>query len=39
MYGKSDIPPLPKTVIVTESDFMKGIDMRVNFRKPPPQPF
>jgi hypothetical protein len=39
MYGKSDIPPLPIPVIVTETDFVKGINIRVNFRKPPPQPF
>lgn len=39
MYGKSDVPPSPIPVIVTETNFVRGIDLRVNFRKPPPQPF
>ena len=39
MYGQSDVPPLPIPVIVTETDFVKGINIRVNFRKPQPQPF
>jgi len=39
MYGTSDSPPLPIPVVVNESDFLPGVNIRVNFRKPPPQPF
>ncbi len=39
MYGTNDNPPLPIPVIVSESNFVTGIDMKVNFLKPPPPPF
>ncbi|HCA79881.1 MAG TPA: hypothetical protein DEP53_09120 [Bacteroidetes bacterium] len=39
MYGTSDVPPIPIPVNVTDTGFLTGIDLRVNFRKPPPQPF
>jgi hypothetical protein len=39
VYGTSDTPPVPIAVVVTEDTFVTGIDIRVNFRKPPPQPF
>jgi len=39
MYGTSTTPPLPIPVVVSEANFVSGIDIRVNFRKPPPQPF
>ncbi len=39
MYGTSGDPPLPIPVVVSDVDFLTGIDIRVNFRKPPPQPF
>jgi hypothetical protein len=39
MYGTPDAPPIPIPVIVNEGAFTSGIDFRVNFRRPPPQPF
>ncbi len=39
MYGTSDLPPLPIPVVVSDASFLTGIDIRVNFRKPPLQPF
>ena len=39
MYGTNDTPPIPIPVIVNEGAFTTGINIRVNFRKPPPQPF
>ena len=39
MYGTNDTPPIPIPVIVNDGTFTPGIDFRVNFRKPPPQPF
>jgi hypothetical protein len=39
VYSTSSDPPLPIPVIVSESQFISGIDMQVNFHKPPPQPF
>jgi hypothetical protein len=39
LYGTSDTPPLPIPVVVSDADFITGIDIRVNFRLPPPQPF
>ncbi len=39
MYGTNDSPPLPIPVIVNEANFFAGVDLKVNFRKPPPQPF
>jgi hypothetical protein len=39
MYGTKDNPSLPLPVTVSETDFITGIDIKVNFRKPPPQPF
>lgn len=39
IYGTTSDPPLPIPVIVSESQFISGIDMKVNFHKPPPQPF
>jgi hypothetical protein len=39
LYGTNDTPPIPIPVIVNEGSFTPGIDIRVNFRKPPPQPF
>jgi hypothetical protein len=39
VYGTSDVPPLPIPVVVSEGDFLAGVNIRVNFRKPPPQPF
>lgn len=39
MYGTKDIPPQPLSVKVSENTFVTGIDLKVNFRKPPPQPF
>jgi len=39
VYGTADSPPLPIPVIVSESNFVAGVNIRVNFRKPPPAPF
>ncbi|MCX6135843.1 MAG: hypothetical protein NTU47_18725 [Ignavibacteriales bacterium] len=39
VYGTSDVPPLPIPIIVNENNFQAGVNVRVNFRKPPPQPF
>lgn len=39
LYGTNDSPPLPIPVVINDADFITGIDIRVNFRKPPPQPF
>ncbi|MBM4161443.1 MAG: hypothetical protein FJ217_10125 [Ignavibacteria bacterium] len=39
LYGTPDNPPLPIPVVVSGSQFIDGIDIRVNFHKPPPQPF
>ena len=39
LYGTNDTPPIPIPVIVNEGSFTPGIDIRVNFRKLPPQPF
>lgn len=39
MYGTADSPPLPIPIVVSESDFIPGVNIHVNFRKPPPQPF
>jgi hypothetical protein len=39
IYGTAGDPPLPIPVIVSESQFISGIDIKVNFHKPPPQPF
>lgn len=39
MYGTNDVPPIPILVIVNEGTVTTGINFRVNFRKPPPQPF
>jgi hypothetical protein len=39
LYGTNDVPPVPIPVEVNDRTFPTGIDMRVNFRKPPPQPF
>jgi hypothetical protein len=39
VYATNDTPPLPIPVIVNEGVFTPGISFRVNFYKPPPQPF
>jgi hypothetical protein len=39
MYGTNDVPSIPIPVIVNESDFTGGVNIRVNFHKPPTQPF
>jgi len=39
VYGTTGEPPLPIPVIVSEYQFIGGIDIKVNFHKPPPQPF
>ena len=39
LYGTTDVPPLPIPVIVNDGEFTSGITFKVNFRKPPPQPF
>jgi hypothetical protein len=39
MYGTNDVPPIPIPILVNEGNFMMGVDIKVNFRKPPPQPF
>lgn len=39
LYGTNDLPPLPIPIIVSDFNFSSGIDIRVNFRKLPPQPF
>ena len=39
LYGTNDLPPLPIPIIVSGSNFVSGVDIRVNFRKPPPSPF
>jgi hypothetical protein len=39
VYGTADDPPIPIKVFVTETSFTSGVNIRVNFRKPPPQPF
>jgi hypothetical protein len=39
LYGTSDNPPIPIPVIVNDGEFTPGVSIRVNFHKPPPQPF
>lgn len=39
LYGTTDMPPFPIPIVVSSDNFLPGIDIRVNFRKPPPQPF
>ena len=39
VYGTNDDPPLAIPVIVSQSQFVGGINIRVNFHKLPPQPF
>jgi hypothetical protein len=39
IYGTNDVPPLPIPIIVSEGNFTPGINLNVNFRKPPPSPF
>jgi hypothetical protein len=39
LYGTSDSPPVPIPVIVSEGTFTPDVTFKVNFRKPPPQPF
>jgi hypothetical protein len=39
LYGTNDVPPLPIPIIVSEFNFTAGVNIKVNFRKPPPQPF
>jgi hypothetical protein len=39
MYGNKALPPGPIEVTVREGEFTTGISFRVNFHKPPPQPF
>lgn len=39
LYGTSSNPPEPVQVVVGEYQFIPGINIRVNFHKPPPQPF
>jgi hypothetical protein len=39
VYGTNDTPPIPIPVIVSSANFVTGIDIKVNFLKPPPAPF
>ena len=39
LYGTNDLPPLPIPIIVSDFNFVSGVNIRVNFRKPPPSPF
>lgn len=39
VYGTKSDPPLPIPVVVTEFQFIRGININVNFHKLPPQPF
>ena len=39
LYGTNATPPVPIEVTVREGEFTSGITFRINFRKPPPQPF
>ena len=39
LYGTNDLPPLPIPIIVSDLNFVSGVNIRVNFRKPPPSPF
>ena len=39
MYGTNQTPPVPIEVVVKAGELTSGITFRVNFRKPPPQPF
>ncbi|HTY38517.1 MAG TPA: hypothetical protein VMH23_15470 [Bacteroidota bacterium] len=39
IYGTADKPPLPIPVIVSENSYLPGVNITVNFRKPPPAPF
>jgi len=39
LYGTNQTPPVPIAVTVKNGEFTSGITFRVNFRKPPPQPF
>jgi hypothetical protein len=39
LYGTSSSPPIPIPIIVNDGAFTSGISFRINFHKPPPQPF
>jgi hypothetical protein len=39
LFGTNDLPPLPVPIIVSDFNFVSGVNIRVNFRKPPPSPF
>jgi hypothetical protein len=39
LYGTNDLPPLPIPIIVSDFNFISEVNIRVNFRKPPPSPF
>jgi hypothetical protein len=39
LYGTNDVPPVPIPIEVSDRAFPTNINMRVNFRKLPPQPF
>lgn len=39
LYGTNDSPPLPIPIIVSDFNFVSGVNILVNFRKPPPSPF
>ena len=39
MYGNNATPPIPIEVTVRDGEFTSGVTFRVDFRKPPPQPF
>jgi len=39
LYGTATIPPEPISVSVRDFEFMKNINIVVNFHNPPPQPF
>ncbi|HAL55261.1 MAG TPA: hypothetical protein DCP63_01985 [Bacteroidetes bacterium] len=39
LYGSNSIPPEPLQVTVEDFQFVRGVNMKVNFHKPPRQPF